>query len=386
MARVFYITQSYAPQDRRFLEKIAEAHKVWVLPWTIETRPSETRPLPSGVEVLPALNDGRQPKLIKWARSLKHLRKHLREIRPDLIHAGPVQTGGFVAALSGFRPLVVMSWGSDVLALPDKKPWMGWVAQFTLRRAELVVVDCEAVRDRVLSLAPLRPEQVICFPWGIDLKVFRPAVSGLQLRGRLRWESNRVLISTRRFEPIQGTMIFLEAMLRVFPKYPDVRVLMVGDGSLRPQVEAFIARHRLKDRFYLPGQVPEPVLADYYNEADLYVSATYSDGASISLLQAMACGLPVIVTSGYGNLEWALHARNGWLYPAGDAQALAAAIVEGLNDWAARRVMGQANSAVARERANWDENVQQLLLGYNRILNGRSATAGKPPSLEPSPL
>jgi glycosyltransferase involved in cell wall biosynthesis len=208
----------------------------------------------------------------------------------------------------------------------------------------------------------------------------------LQLRGRLRWESNRVLISTRRFEPIQGTMIFLEAMLRVFPKYPDVRVLMVGDGSLRPQVEAFIARHRLKDRFYLPGQVPEPVLADYYNEADLYVSATYSDGASISLLQAMACGLPVIVTSGYGNLEWALHARNGWLYPAGDAQALAAAIVEGLNDWAARRVMGQANSAVARERANWDENVQQLLLGYNRILNGRSATAGKPPSLEPSPL
>jgi glycosyltransferase involved in cell wall biosynthesis len=386
MARVFYITQCYSPQDRGFLEKLVEAHDIWLLPWTSQPHRSETRPLPSGVQVLPALNDGRQARPIKWVQSLKHLRKHLREIKPDVVQAGPMQTGAFVAALSGFRPLIAMSWASDVLALPDKKPWMGWVAQFTLRKAELVVVDCKAVRDRVLSLAPLRPEQVICFPWGIDLRVFRPAVSGLQLRGRLGWESNRVLISTRRFEPIQGTMIFLEAMLRVFPKCPDVRVLMVGDGSLRPQVEAFIARHRLNDRFYLPGQVPEPVLADYYNEADLYVSATYSDGASISLLQAMACGLPVIVTSGYGNLEWALHARNGWLYPAGDAQALAAAIVEGLNDRDARCAMGRINSAVIRERANWDENVQQLLLGYNRILNGRSTPAGKPQSLEPSPL
>jgi L-malate glycosyltransferase len=386
MARVVYITQSYSPQDRGFLEKLVEVHDVWLLPWTSEPRRSEVRPLPLGVQVLPPLNDGRQARPIKWALSLGHLRKHILEIRPDVIQAGPMQTGAFVAALSGFRPLIAMSWASDVLTLPDKRPWMEWVAQFTLRRAELVVVDCEVVRDRVLSLAPLRPDQVICFPWGIDLKVFRPAVSALQLRSRLGWKSNRVVISTRRFEPIQGTMIFLEAMLRVFPKCPDVRVLMVGDGSLRPQVEAFIARHRLKDRFYLPGQVPEPVLADYYNEADLYVSATYSDGASISLLQAMACGLPVIVTSGYGNLEWALHARNGWLYPAGDTQALAAALVEGLNDTAARSSMGRVNAAVVRERANWDENVQQLLLGYNRILNGRSAPAGKPPSLEPSAL
>jgi len=175
-------------------------------------------------------------------------------------------------------------------------------------------------------------------------------------------------------------------MRRVFQRCPDARVLMVGDGSLRPQVEAFIAGHGLKDRFCLPGQVPEPALADYYNEADLYVSATYSDGASISLLQAMACGLPVIVTGGYGNLEWVLQARNGWLYPAGDTQALTAAIIEGLNDTAARNAMGRLNSAIVRERANWDENVEQLFQGYSRILNGKSAPAGKPPTLEPSTL
>src|ERR1700680_4240509 len=357
MARVIYITQSYSPQDRAFLEKLVEAHDIWLLPWTSETTRSETRPLPSGVQVLPALNDGRQPRPIKWARSLKHLRKLVLEIRPDVIQAGPMQTGALLAALSGFRPLIAMSWASDVLTLPQRKPWMGWIARFTLRRADLVVVDCGAVRDRVLSLAPLKSEQVICFPWGIDLKVFRPMVSKLQLRNRLGWESNRVVISTRRFEPIQGTMVFLEAMLPVFRKCPDVRVLMVSDGSLRPQVEAFIAGHGLKDVFHLPGQVPEPALADYYNEADLYVSATYSDGASVSLLQAMACGLPAIVTSGYGNLEWVLNARNGWVYPAGDTQPLATAIIEDLNDRAARNAMGQVNSAAMRERANWDENV-----------------------------
>ena len=376
MARVLYITQSYSPQDRGFLEKLAEVFDIWLLPWTNELSRSETRPVPRGVQILPALNDGSQPKPIKWARSLMRLRRHLFELKPDAIQAGPIQTGAFVAALSGFRPLIAMSWASDVLTLPDRKPWMGWIARFTLGRADLVVVDCDAVRKRIFSLTHLKAEQVVCFPWGIDLKVFRRRDSSLRLRHRLGWESNPVLISTRRFEPIQGTMVFLEAMLPVFQSCPEARVIMVGDGSLRPRVESFIASHELKDKFYLPGQVPEPALADYYNEADLYVSATYSDGASISLLQAMACGLPVIVTSGYGNLEWALHARNGWLYPAGNSRALAAAILEAVDDVTARCAMGQVNSEVVRERANWDENVQQLFQGYNRILNGSAATAG----------
>ena len=161
---------------------------------------------------------------------------------------------------------------------------------------------------------------------------------------------------------------------------------MVGDGSLRPQVEAFLSEHRLTDRFYLPGQLPEPLLADYYNEADLYVSATYSDGASISLLQAMACGLPVVITSSCGNLEWVSHTRNGWLYPPGNFEALAAAIINGLDSKVARCAMGRINSSVARKRANWDENIQQLLFAYKRILGEESAPFGKRGSLEPTPF
>ncbi|MGA8030501.1 MAG: glycosyltransferase family 4 protein [Bryobacteraceae bacterium] len=385
MARIIYVTHSYAPQDRKFLQKLSEVHEVWFVPWT-QSSPSESRPVPDGVQRLPALNNGHEAKLIKWARSVKRLREYVAKVRPDVIQAGPLQTGTFVAVLSGFRPLIAMSWGYDVLSLGRRTALMRWIGRFTLTRAKYVVVDCDAARERVLSMAPLKAEQVICFPYGIDLDTFHPAVSRLQLRAKLGWEKNRVLIMTRRFEPIHGTMIFLEAMIDVFRKCPDTRVLMVGDGSLRPQVDAFIENHGLREKFYLPGQVPEAILADYYNEADLYVSATHSDGASISLLQAMGCGLPVVVAGEDGNLEWVQHGRNGWLYPAGDGRALAAAIVEGLNDQPSRMRMGRANSALASERANWDTNVQKLLTAYDQIVDPESKFADKPPSYEPSTL
>lgn len=329
----------------------------------------ETRPVPDGVYRLSPLCDG-LPRLGPFAFiiALLRFRRWVRVIEPDLVQAGPVPTGGLVAALAGFHPLLVMSWGSDVLVYPNRNPVLRWVTRFTLRRADMVLGDCQAVRDRVLALSSLSPEKIVFFPWGIDLTRFEPRSSELGLRQKLGWEGCQIVISTRSFERIHGPLIFLEAMAQVMRQRSGVRALMLGDGSLRPQVETFVAEHGLQARINLAGQVPHTVLPDYFNEADLYVSTTYSDGTSISLLEAMACRLPVIVTDGHGNREWVTPGANGWLYPAGDTCALAAAILEALDNEARRRAMGGVNLAIVRERANWDTNFRQLLLAYDRLL------------------
>ena len=372
MARILYVSQGYTTHDRRFLEKLAEtSHDIWFLPCAIDRVQYETRPIPLRIHRLPPLDNGRLPLgPASWAASLVRFRRWVRTIKPDLVHAGPVQTGGFFAALCRCHPLLVMSWGSDVLSIPDKSRWLRWVTQFTLREADMVLGDCGAVRDRVLSLAPLKPDQIVFFPWGIDLHCFRSKASALGLRKKLNWGGYHIVISTRSFEPIHGTLAFLDAMRQVLQRRADARVIMLGDGSLRPQVETFVQEHGLTDRIHSPGQVPHPLLPDYFNEADLYVSATYSDGTSISLLEAMACGLPVIVTDRYGNREWVMPRVNGWLYPAGDAGALAAAILEALGNEAGRHAMGQANVALTRERANWEQNFRQLLVAYDQLLAG----------------
>jgi glycosyltransferase involved in cell wall biosynthesis len=292
----------------------------------------------------------------------------MREIQPEIVHAGPVQTGGFLAALSGFHPLLIMSWGSDVLAAPEKSAWMRWITKFTLGRADIVLGDCEAVQRRISALGRVPQERIVTFPYGIDCGASRPKLSGLNLRRELGWEECRVVISTRSFEASHGTMIFLNAMRQVLAKRSDVRVLMLGDGSLRRQVEAFIESSALQGKIHLAGQVQEDLLADNFAEADLYVSATYCDGSSISLLQAMGCGLPVIVTDGFGNREWVVHQENGWLYPAGNVHALVATVLEALDDDALRAAMGKANVAMARSRANWELNFRKLLTAYDKLL------------------
>ena len=370
MARILYLSEGYSTHDRRFLEKLAQTpHEVWFLPFGKDPFPYEVRPAPLGIHQLPPLTRGSQGRgLLTWILAAARFIRHTRVIRPDLVHAGPVQSGGFLAALLRRYRLLVMSWGSDVLVIPDKSRFLRWLTSFTLRRAHIVVGDCEAVRQKLFSLAKLKPEQVVVFPFGIELARFQSQRSHLDLRRQFDWEGCPVLISTRSFEPSHGTSIFIEAARRVIERHPTTKVLMLGDGSLRPQVEAFISEHALSGRVRLLGQISHDLLPDYFNEADLYVSATYSDGTSISLLEAMACGLPVVVPDAYGNREWVTPGVNGWLYRPGDSEALTASLCEALENVSLRRAMGKKNRAQVCEKADWERNFNELLKAYNRLL------------------
>jgi glycosyltransferase involved in cell wall biosynthesis len=375
MARILYVTQGYCTHDRRFLERIVEAgHEIWFVPCEAASVQSDLPRVSGSISWLPPLCGGKvAPGRPEWIAAAWRFRQVVDEVAPDLVHAGPIQTGGFFAALAGFHPLLMMSWGSDVLFVPDQAVWLKWITQFALRRADMVIADCEAVCRRIAEFSGLRSGRIVAFPWGIDLKRFQPKVSALQLRKRLGWEGCKVVISTRSFDPIHGTLTFLKAAKQVLRHAGEVRVLMLGEGRLRKRVETFIQENGLADKVHLAGRVPEEMMPDYFAEANLYVSATHCDGSSISLLQAMGCGLPVVVTQGYGNNEWVTDGENGWLYPPGDANALAARIMQASRDDASRTVAVRANLQIVRERANWSRNCSRVLEAYDKLLGNKSA-------------
>lgn len=295
-------------------------------------------------------------------------RRVLRKVCPDLIHAGPIQTCGFFTALAGFKPFLLMSWGSDVLAANNNNPWKRWVTRFTIRRADMIACDCLAVRDRLNELAGYPASNVVVFPWGVDLNQFHPAPSKFKIRDKLNWrKDNKVIITTRSLEPIYGIETFLEAVRVVVEKKPDVRILMLGGGSLEPKVQAFITRHDLGDAIHLTGRVSHDMLPDYFNEASLYVSCSYSDGTSVSLLEAMACGLPAVVTDLPSNREWVTPGVNGWLVPRGDAPALSSAVLQALEQEDKTKLMAMANISLARQKADWNRNFTLLLEAYKQL-------------------
>ena len=116
---------------------------------------------------------------------------------------------------------------------------------------------------------------------------------------------------------------------------------------------------------HFAGQVSQAKSPAYFRAADLYLSASHSDGSSISLLEALATGLPALVSDIPGNLEWIQDGVQGWTFPKGNIAALTQALIHSVDAREALPEMRRAARALAEARADWELNFRQLLRAYN---------------------
>lgn len=369
--KVLYFTRAYTTHDYRFLSALSAAgHAAFFLCLEDDGFVYETRPLPPGVVAVSWAGGRRLVRSQQDQLSLvPDLIRVVAEVEPDVVHAGPVPSCGFMAATAGCRPLVVMSWGSDLLVEARRDQATGEAAAFALRAADAFVCDCDAVRVAANHFRGSEDAQVVQFPWGVDLEAYRPVESRDAVRRRLGIGPGFVVLSTRLWEPAYGIDTLLEGVRLARRTVPDLTLVMLGDGSMRPRVEEAIAAGDLRGAVLVPGQVSQSLLPEYFQASDLYASCSTSDGSSVSLLEAMASGLPVVVTDTPGNREWVGDETPGATFPVGDAEAFGSALVRVAElPAAARTEMGIRHRAVAVAGANWNANVRRLFETYDQLV------------------
>ncbi|WP_102109869.1 glycosyltransferase family 4 protein [Oceaniglobus roseus] len=178
------------------------------------------------------------------------------------------------------------------------------------------------------------------------------------------------LVTIGRFVEQKGQMTLVLAMARLRDSHPDIRLTLVGDGQMRPDLEAAIRRHGLEDRIALTGWVDEARVNAELASAHALVMPSFAEGLPMVLMEAMATGRPVISTYIAGIPEL-VTPEIGLLVPAGDVEALAAALV-GMAGMARERMlaMGLAGRARVLERHDVDREAAKLL-GHIRALKGR---------------
>lgn len=367
--RILYFSRDYTTHDRRFLHALAQtAHQVFFLQLERRGHTLEDRPLPAAIEQVHWAGGCGPARLRDGPRLLLDLKRVLRQVKPDLIQAGPLQRAAFLAALTGFRPLLSMSWGYDLLIDANRNAAWRWATRFTLRRCNAMLGDCQTIRQLAVAYG-MPDERIITFPWGIDLDHFSPLPEAQPA------EASRpfVLLSTRGWEPIYGVDIIASAFVTAARQCPELQLVMLGNGSLAADLRRAFARGQVEEQVVFPGQVKYADLPRYYQRADLYVSASHSDGSSISLLEAMACGKPVLVADIPGNREWVAPVAGpdeaGWLFPDGDAEALAQAILHAVAQRRRLAEMGRRARALAEARADWQKNFPQLFKAYEIALS-----------------
>jgi L-malate glycosyltransferase len=372
--KVLYFSDNTSGHNQRFLEKLAQAGlEVWFLDPTSSCMAEGW--LPEGIHwVRPKQTLPRNSDLATFAAFLPEFQSMLVEIGPDLIHAGPIQNCGRLTALSGFHPWLLTSWGSDLLFHPQRSPEWKQATQVALSRADAFLCDCDAVRTAAKQSADIPDSRIVQLPWGIRKGLFGP-VGALPSEPECQREAGtHMFISTRSWEPLYGIDTLLEAFRKAYGVDSSLRLLLLGNGSEAGRVREFIDAHGLSRVIRTPGAYVKEDMPKWFRAADAYISCALSDGTSVSLLEAMATGLPLVVTDIPSNREWVADGRNGWLASAGSAEEFADRLLRAARlSPEQRRSFSERNQRVVEERADWDRNFPRLLEMYER-LTGLSIT------------
>ena len=250
----------------------------------------------------------------------------LRQIQPDVLHAQSVADPGWFAALSGFHPLVLTAWGSDVLLGLHRGPRLHrWLTRNALRHADLLTADARSVLDA--ARPHLRPgARVELIRFGVDTRAFSPGVD-TTWRARLALGAGPVLLSIRQCHPLYNVDVIIRAFARVHEEIPDARLLvkLVSQDANDPylaEMRALADQLALGDAVVYVPQVAYADIPDLYRAADVVLSVPSSDGLPVSVLEAMACGTPVIASDLPALRELADDGADLSLVPARDVEAI----------------------------------------------------------------
>ncbi len=366
--KVLYFSRDFTTHDQRFLTSLSETdYEVAYL--RLENRqtrkPEEV--LPKIIKIFQPLNHDSSFTFSKTWKNLNQLKKIIHEFKPDIIHAGPIQTCAFLAALSGFSPLITMSWGSDILVDSNKNFLYKWITKKTLRKSDHFFGDCETVKNKAIDFG-FQKDRITIFPWGIDLEKFIPG-NNISLRNQLSWQDHFIILSLRSWEKIYGVDVVGRAFVEAVRELPDIRLILLGDGSQREMIHEIITSSGVSDKVYFGGLIDQNNLPEYYQTADLYLSASYSDGSSVSLMEALASGLPTLVSDTPSNQEWVQEGENGWLFKVGDVEDLKRKISLIYDKREKLSEMRKQSRLTAENKADWPLNFQKLLQAYQKVLS-----------------
>jgi glycosyltransferase involved in cell wall biosynthesis len=314
---------------------------------------------------------------LRLASSLRAVRRTLRELRPDVVHGHFVNEAGWFAAASGRRPVVVTAWGSDLYRAPAESALARRLNPWAVRAADRVTCD-SADQARLLRSWGVPAERIAVIGWGIDRTEFHPDVHGGPVRERLGIPpAASVVLSPRQWLPNSN----IEAIVAAHARLPDdvhliLKRLPRFERGASPAIEAAVEASPAAERIHVVGEIPMAELPALYAAADVVVSLCVTDGTPVSVLEAMAVGLPVVALQNASVAEW-IDEPGGTLVADALPEAVAMALDEFLGDPAARRRAAAHNLAEVAERADRAAEMGRMDEIYAQLTGNAADGAGR---------
>ena len=248
MVKLAYANDGTSVYDLLFLKRLTKQNTVYFLTFNNDPRfvSSETivKKMPWSVSA-ESKREGVYMYALCLLRALL-LKMHLNRIKPHLVLGCVATKYGFYSALSGFKPFILIVWGSDILIAPKRFLLFRFMAKFSLKKADAVIVDSEVQENAAIQLG-CNPRKILKFPW-FDLDDIRVKTCRDKIREELGWRKNPIISCLRRHDSICGVQYLIEAIPQVISLLPESRFLILGKGQLSDQFKQRVKELKTKRR------------------------------------------------------------------------------------------------------------------------------------------
>ena len=250
------------------------------------------------------------------------IRRLIKKIRPDILHAHWATSYGFLAALSGFHPFMLSTWGNDIIISPKKYWIMRKIVEFSLKKADAVTATSKMLSDATKSFI-YDGKPVHTIPFGVDMDLFSPS--------KKKSPGGKICIGiVKALEEKYGVEHLIRAFKIVVERGYESSLLIVGEGSLRKKLEKLTETLNLANSVRFIGGVDNNVVVEYLHMIDIFVvpSISSSETFGVAAIEASSCEIPVIASDVGGLPEVVVDGETGYLVPSRNEPAIAEKIIK----------------------------------------------------------
>ena len=297
--------------------------------------------------------------------ALSYLKKELKRIKPDILHAHYATSYGLLGALSGYHPLIVSAWGTDVFEFPEKSIFHRMLLKYVFKKADRICATSQKLLTRCHQLFPQYADKVTVIPFGIDLDLFSPE---LQKRN-----DSLIRIGTAK---ILYHIYQVDSLMKIFDslceRYDNIRLSIAGDGPERDNLLTLKSKLRHGDKIEFRGQIDNSEVPDFLRELDIFVLPSRFESFGVAAVEASAVALPVVAYDVGGVPEVVVNRETGILAPAGDRQAFQDALAELIEKKSLRNQYGRAGRKFVRDNYDITHSVNKQIDIYQDMITRRS--------------
>ncbi len=304
---------------------------------------------------------------IKYLQAIFDIKKIIKEFRPDIVHAHYASSYGLLGVLSGFHPLVISVWGSDIYIFPKKTFMHKIILKYNLKKADKILSTSFAMAKETSKYTN---KNIDVIPFGVDLDVFK---SKKVLDSYYApFNSEDIIIGTvKSLEKIYGVEYLIKAFKIVLDKHKNLplRLLIVGGGSLKKSLISLTKELKIDDKVKFVGKIPYYDVCIYHNIIDISVFLSLSESFGVAVVEASACEKPVVVSNVGGLPEVVDNGLTGFVVPVKSEKKAAEAIEKLILNRDLRVKMGKNGRKKVEELYNWNNNFRDMNNVYIGLQN-----------------